>query len=269
MNLVYRKSLPVFIGFIVLFLLACNATFTVGYPTPTIALPTQIPAATVIPLSQQVTVISVPFIETNPGASFPQYTLTASTPQLTGSDDPRVRAFNQRLADLVEKEVDTWRQNFQQLPITPLSNGSSLEVPYSLVSQIGDLWSFKFDFSFYADTAAHPGLYSITLNYDLEQGRELALGDLFLANSNYLETVSKYCIAELQKQPYSQSFSLDGAAPTLENYRNWNITPDGLMITFDTYQVAPGASGPQVVLVPYDQLKAVMDPQGPLAEGIR
>jgi len=31
------------------------------------------------------------------------------------------------------------------------------------------------------------------------------------------------------------------------------------------YQVAPGASGPIQVLVPYEQLQTVIDPQGPLA----
>ena len=265
-----RKSILVFTSFIVLITLACNATFTVGYPTPTVPSPTPIPStATPVPLSQQVTLVSVPFVETNPGPNFPQYTITSSTPQLTGSDDPRVQVFNQRLSGLVEKEVDSWRQDFQQLPITPLSNGSSLEVTYSLVSQISDLWSFKFDFSFYADTAAHPGLYSITLNYDLNQGRELGLGDLFLSNSNYLETLSNYCLNELNKQPYSDSFTTKGANPTLENYRNWNITPDGLMITFDTYQVAPGAAGPQVIVVPWGQLSAEVDPHGPLASFIR
>jgi hypothetical protein len=102
------------------------------------------------------------------------------------------------------------------------------------------------------------------LNYDLAQNKELALGDLFLSNSNYLEVISNYCINELRKQPYSDVFTMEGVKPTLENYRNWNIIPEGLMVTFDTYQVAPGAAGPQVVVVPYGQLQAVIDPQGVL-----
>lgn len=259
-----KKSILVFTSITTLFVLACNATFTVGYPTPTAEPPTAIPTSTDIPLSEQVTVMSVPFIETDPGNGFPQYTLTTSTPQLNGSDDPRVTVFNQRLSDLVQKEVDNWRQDFRQLPLTPLSNGSSLQVMYTLISQTGDLWSFKFDFSFYADTAAHPGSYSITVNYDLGQGRELLLGDLFLPNSNYLEMISSYCLTELRKQPYSDSFTTSGADPTLENYRNWNITPDGLIITFDTYQVAPGAAGPQIVTVPYGELNTEINPSGPL-----
>jgi hypothetical protein len=262
MNKNVHKASYILLGYTLLFIiLACNALVL----TPTITPSSIPPTATSVPLSQQVTLVSLPFDETNQGPNFPTYTITSQTPQLTGSDDPRVLVFNQRLNDLIAKELDMWRQNFQQLPVTPLSNGSSLDVKYRLVSQTGDLWSFKFDFSFYADTAAHPGLYSMTLNYDLASGRELALGDLFLPNSNYLEAVSKYCIAELSKQPFFEGPFTEGANPSLENYRNWNITPDGLMITFDTYQVGPGAAGPQSVTVPYAELKSLIDPQGPLA----
>jgi len=267
-----KISIPVLCSVVLLVTLACNASFTVLNPTPTPVPPTLVPippTEIVIPLSQQVTLVSVPFEETDPGSTFPKYTLTAQTPQLTGSDDPRVQAFNQRLNDLVAREVDVWRQNFKQLPVTEFSNGSSLDVNYTPVSQMGELWGFKFDFSFYSDGAAHPGLNSITLNYDLGQGRELALSDLFLPNSNYLEVISNYCIAELRKQPFDDVFVTEGAKPTLDNYRNWNITPDGLMITFDAYQVAPGAAGPQTVNVPFDQVKNLINPQGPLSSFIQ
>ena len=265
MNPFTHKQTSIFISVLLFALLACNATFSVGVPTPTVVLPTPTFVPTSAPLiSQQVTLVSVPFNETNPGSTFPAYTLTAQTPQLTGSDDPRVVAFNQRLNDLVTKEVDIWRQGFQQLPVTPYSTGSSLDLKYTAIAQMGDLWSFKFDSAFYSDGAAHPGLNSMTLNYDLGQGRELTLGDLFLPNSNYLEAISNYCITELSKQPFFDGPFADGANPTPENYRNWNITPDGLMITFDTYQVGPGAAGPQQVNVPFGELKSMINPQGPI-----
>ena len=261
----HKGSFILLSGVLLFASLACNATFTVLNPTPTPIPPTPEPAqptATSIPLSQQVTLIAQPFEESNQS---PIYTLKAQTPQLTGSDDPRVLVFNQRLNELVQKEVDLHRQGFLQNPATPISNGSSLDVTYTLISQYADIWSLKFDFHFYSDGAAHPGLYSMTVNYDLRQSRELALSELFIPNSNYLEMISNYCIAELNKQPGFEGPFSEGANPTLENYRNWNITPNGLLITFDTYQVAPGASGPQTVIVPFGELQALIDPQGPLA----
>jgi len=266
----FHKRTILLISILILFLLACDATFSVLIPTPTLPAPTEPVPETAEPLiSQEVTLVSVPFIETNPGSNFPSYSITAQTPQLTGSEDPRVLAFNQRLSNLVTKEVEAYRQSFQELPVTPNSNGSFLEATYTIVSQIGDLWSFKFDFSFYADTAAHPGLNSLTLNYDLGQGRELTLADLFLPDSNYLEIISAYCIDELRKQPFAEAASLEGAQPTPENYRNWNIEPSGVLITFDAYQVAPGAAGPQTIVVPYGELTALIDPQSPLAVVVR
>lgn len=251
-----------FLSSMILFvILACNALGPVAAPTE---MPSPVPpTATSAPrLSQQLTMTSRTSEETN---QTPPFRITSQTPELTGSDDPRLIAFNQRLSDLVKKEVDTWRQSFLQNTMPDLSGGSSLDATYTRVSQIDDLWSFKFDFNFYSAGAAHPGLYSITLNYDLAQGKELGLADLFLPDSNSLETISQYCITELSKQPGFEGPFADGAQPTPENYRNWNITPDGLLITFDTYQVAPGASGPIQVLVPYDQLRGLINPQGVLA----
>jgi len=58
-----------------------------------------------------------------------------------------------------------------------------------------------------------------------------------------------------------------GGAPTTEDPRDVPLggPVQGLLITFDTYQVAPGAAGPQKIVVPYSELTAVIDPQGPLA----
>jgi len=256
-----NKSVLVFTSFFILTILACNATFTVGYPTSTTVPPTAIPTNTSIPLSSQVALVSQPYIETNQD---PAFTLTAQIPQLNGSDDPRVQMLNQILDEIAQKEIAVFREEFTRGPIVEVSTDSFLEVTYTLISQYDDIWSFKFFFNFYNNGAAHPGDFSHTVNYDLGAGRELTLGDLFLTNSNYLEIISNYCITEIRKQPYADSFTTSGADPTLENYRNWNITPDGLMITFDTYQVAPGAAGPQIVHVPYDQIQALIDPQGPL-----
>ena len=46
--------------------------------------------------------------------------------------------------------------------------------------------------------------------------------------------------------------------------REWKAG-GGLLISFDTYTVAPGAAGPQSVVVPYQELRAVAAPDGPLA----
>jgi hypothetical protein len=177
----------------------------------------------------------------------------------------RVVNFNTAMTNLANAEIDTFKKNVTELADTSVSPKSFLEGKYSLILQSGDLWSFKFDFSVYIAGAAHPYSYSLTVNYDLGQGRQLALADLFLPNSNYLEAISNYCINELNKRQIGFDILSEGAAPMPENYRNWNITNEGLMITFDQAQVTASAAGPQTVIVPYGELGAVINPQGPLA----
>src|SRR5690242_8199938 len=93
-------------------ILACNALVPVTSTPPTAPMiPTATIAVTARLLSQQVTLTSQPYKETN---QTPPFTITSQTPQLTGSNDPRVQSFNQRLNDLVSKEGDMWRQSFLQ-----------------------------------------------------------------------------------------------------------------------------------------------------------
>ncbi len=56
-----------------------------------------------------------------------------------------------------------------------------------------------------------------------------------------------------------------GASPRADNYRAVSITKKGLWVTFDPYQVAAYAAGPQHVLVPYSALKDIIKPDGPVA----
>jgi hypothetical protein len=122
----------------------------------------------------------------------------------------------------------------------------------------------------YADGAAHPFHYSLTVNYDLEQGRKLSLGDLFAEETGYLKVISSYCLAELSKRDIGFYGGFErGAEPTLDNYRNWSITNEGLMITFDEYQVAPYAAGAQTITVPYSELSTFINVQGPLVMVLR
>lgn len=116
---------------------------------------------------------------------------------------------------------------------------------------------------YYAAGAAHPGHYSYAINYDLRQGRLIELGDLFKPDAAYLAAISATCIADLKERGVLAWE--DGALPKAENYKTWNITPDGLQITFDEYQVTAYAMGPQTVIIPYAKLIDMARTDGPLA----
>lgn len=241
---------------------ACATGAQTATPTPTVTPPSQ------PPVSSQVTLTSISFKE---DGSSPRYTITVQTPRLAGSEDKRVIEFNLKVSELIQGEIDYFRENvLSHMPSAPVTSGSFFDVGYALVYQRGDLWSLKFNFFGYADGAAHPFHYSLTLNYDLEQGRKLSLGDLFAEDAKYLKTISSYCIAELSRRDIGFYGGFErGAEPTAENYRNWNITNEGLLITFDEYQVAPYAAGSQAVTIPYSELRPLINQQGPLVMVLR
>lgn len=230
-------------------------------PSATPAPPTE--TATPPPLSQIVTLTSEHFEESGQA---PNYTITSETPKLTGSEDPRVQAFNSTAANMVQGDVNEFTASLKYQPTVPITSGSFIDVKYEVLSPPGNILSIRFNVVGYGDGAAHPYHYSQTLNWDLEQGIEIPLFKLFQPDASFLQTISDYCKAELAGRDISFEAFSTGAEPTNENYRNWNITPDGLMITFDEYQVAAYAAGPQIVVIPWAQLSSILDPQGPVAQ---
>jgi hypothetical protein len=223
--------------------------------------PTAPPTSTAMPLFEQVAMQTTAWQET--GTPF-DYSIAADVPVLVGSKDPRVQNFNVEMKAVVDDAIATFKQNLAGLVPTPNSTTSTFEMHYNVVSPPGNLLSIRFTIQTYYSGAAHPGDSSRTVTYDLEAGKDVSMSDLFMPNADYLTPISKYCIAQLSTRDIGfQGFEL-GATATPENYRNWNVTADGLMITFDEYQVAPYAAGPQAVVVPYSELASLIDPKGPL-----
>jgi len=197
----------------------------------------------------------------------PPYTIKAQVPYLQGSDDARAQNFNLYLKQIVQNEIDSFKIGTLAYATTPpIVNGSMLEIQHSVVGQRGDIWSIQFLNYFYADGAAHPGHYSISVNYDLANGREVTLDELFLPGSDYLTVLADICKNDiLTRNPGFETF-ISGADPLPENYTRWNLSDDGfLIITFDEYQVAPYAAGPQTVNIPLSQLQSIANLNGVLS----
>jgi len=222
-------------------------------------------AATVLPptkppMVEPLALKSGPFSEEGQG---PNYTISAEIPYLDPSTDPSVQAYNATLKSIVDGEIAAFKGSLADLPAAPIMNGSSLDIKYQLIGQKGSFWSIQFNNNAYSDGAAHPFDYSISSNYDLKSGKALTLEDVFLPNSNYLQIIADYCKAELSKRDIAFDSFQTGADPLPENYKNWNVSNEGfLVITFDEYQVAPYAAGPQIVTIPFSALQSIQNPQG-------
>jgi hypothetical protein len=207
-----------------------------------------------------------------------KYEIDVEYPQLTGSTDPGAEKFNQAARGLVTKQVNAFRAQMadsagDENPVGS-DTGSDLGAGYTIALAQDDLISVQFDIGGYSAGAAHPNSYTDVINFDLRNGKQLKLADLFKSGAKYLQALSAYCIQDLKKQSKAKGEDgmLDddwiqrGASAEANNFHSWTITKNGLGVNFDSYQVAPYAAGPQFVLVPYAALKEIIKPDGPIAQ---
>lgn len=200
------------------------------------------------------------------------YEISAEYPQLTGGNNPNSEKFNQTARGFVTTKVGLFKKEMAleegEEPRPEGSMGSDLNIGYTVVLAQDDLISIRFDVGSYYQGAAHPNSYTEVINYDLKNGKQLKLSDLFKPGAKYLQALSAYSIGDLKKQGKDllPEQIESGAAPKADNYQSWNIGRKGLGINFDAYQVGPYAAGPQFVMVPYANLKDLISPDGPIAQ---
>jgi hypothetical protein len=205
-------------------------------------------------------------------------TLSAEYPELSGNAN--AAGFNQIAKARVMRSLAEFRRDLAGLTAADIKlseTGNYIDVAYGVEYADDDLISVNF-VEYLFTGGAHPNSGNFALTYDLKNGRELKLGDLFKPGSRYLTTIADYAIRDLKerKDPdngenlgFAQDIFEDGAKPTADNYRNWNVTKKGLLITFPPYQVAAYAFGPQTVIVPFSQLKDIARANGALMKAKR
>lgn len=227
-----------------------------------------------IALTGEVDIVSKQVKESNKKL---MYEIAVQYPQFEGGNNPNFEKFNQLVRGSVMKKVTGFKKDMVpeagEEPRPEGSMGSDLSVGYTVALAQDDVISVQFDVGSYYMGAAHPNSYTEVINYDLKNGKQLKLSDLFKPGAKYLQPIATYCIADLKKQRATEKgqgltdSEIDsGAAPTPKNYQSWTITRKGLGINFDAYQVGPYAAGPQFVMVPYANLKDLINPEGPIAQ---
>jgi hypothetical protein len=203
------------------------------------------------------------------------YSVNAEYPQLDG--DSHFDGFNKETRALITKDIAAFKTSETTGDAAGPSDlpgenqTSTFDAGYDFHLANDSLISVAFTEGTYSRGAAHGNSLTQVINYDVKSGKKIALADLFKDKSKYLSVISSYCQKELRdraKKPDAMVLEelIDpGAGPRADNYRAWNITKKGLWITFDPYQVAAYAAGPQYILVPYSALKDIIKPDGPIA----
>lgn len=209
------------------------------------------------------------------------YDLVVHYPQIVGTNsDANVKHFNELIQLFINKKIDSFKQDL----VNSASNAALIKIPsylkinYEMASFVSQsqqtrFISIRFGIDGYERGMAHPYYHTQVFNIDLGHDKVLALSDLFNADSNYLAKISAYCIQQLQAKKTSGvilpvEMIQHGASPKPENYKNWNLTLGGLLITFDEAQVAPRYFGAQEILIPNEYLKEIMTHQTACTIGI-
>lgn len=194
------------------------------------------------------------------------YEISVDYPQITGIRTPPTRRFNRWIRRKIHGYVNEFKaleraaevkDRRNRLPRANISE--ALGISYRIYYSDDLLISLRLTHSVMALGQMHPIDYYETINYDLKKGRPLRERDVF--KRGYLKVCSEYSRKEL-KEKYelmsSDEWSRDGTAPLPENFKNWNITPDGILISFEDYQIGPHSFGQAELIIPYPTLRPVM-----------
>jgi hypothetical protein len=193
-------------------------------------------------------------------------------PLIEGANTSGATGFNKAVLKIVEDSIKELKSDASESydKSNPDAPPSGVYVSHDVSYANDDFISVLFSVSSYSSGAAHPNSGSVTLNYDLRNGKEIKLADLFNSGTSYIPVISNYCIKALtvrlkKNEGLDEDTLKEGAGAKAENFASWNVTRKGLLFTFDPYQVAAYAFGPQEVLMPFTALKDILKTDSPVS----
>jgi len=183
------------------------------------------------------------------------YDLSASYPQLD-SRRPEARQFNKWIRTKVLRYVGHFRTQAEaeQRNKKALQQLWGLELSYDVCYSNERFISLRLNRVLMETGQMHPINYYETINYDLREARQLRARDIF--KRGYLKSLSNYTREYLREHyviPDQDSFNR-GTKPNIDNFVNWNIVPDGVLLSFEDYQVGPHTFGQPEFVVPFASL---------------
>jgi len=187
------------------------------------------------------------------------YDLSASYPHLD-SRKPEARQFNRWIRHKVLRYVRQFRTraDAEQRNKRALQQLWGLELSYDVCYSNERFISLRLSRVLMETGNMHPINYYETINYDLRQGRQLRTLDIF--KRGYLKSFSTYSRKYLREHYVitdEDSFNR-GTKPNSDNFVDWNIVPDGVLLSFEDYQVGPHSFGQPEFVVPSASLHGVV-----------
>ena len=199
-----------------------------------------------------------------------RYEIKVKYPELKGmsKEDAQVK-INSFIEYFITQSITDFKNEMEDWQIPEeLDFNSSFEFNYGIDNLKNDIYSIRIEnFSYYAG-AAHPNTYLSSMNFNLANGEYINFSELFRSDLDYLQYISDFCVFDLKAHGRENEIEFDddwlktGAGPVEDNFKNYNITEKGLIITFNNYQVGPYVIGQQEVLIPYEKITNIINLDG-------
>ncbi len=140
----------------------------------------------------------------------------------------------------------------------------TLQIMY-LIGSSRDTLSYIF--TVYENTGdTRKNVYFKTFVFDTTTGTNLSLNDIFVSNTDYLNTLSTLSYTSITKELPSlvnTRMITDGTSPNAVNFKNFFFDNNKLILLFPTYQVAGYAVGPQTVRIPTKNISSFLKQKYP------
>ena len=197
----------------------------------------------------------------------PLSTYAVQKVQLSGNEGSAAIAINAQLAAVPITFINSFYAEISQFGPSPTPTPPPSTLTCTVETKRVDtrIASWIYSCSTFPSGAAHSTEYSATLNFDTRTGTQLTLADLFTPGSNYLAVLSKEAIQQLSyQQGYQPDEAAQGAGPADKNFAHFDISNNGLEVTFDSYQVGPYSMGTPTIYYSWSDLATILNPNGPV-----
>lgn len=162
------------------------------------------------------------------------------------------------VANWIDEIIAGFKDDMEKNRVSPdMPDENSLIISYSLTAPSPKAASIALNVFSALAGYAHPGLNIMARTYSTDSGMRLGLSDMFRKPDRVLELLSAYCRNELEKRLGPDADKEMIKEGTIAHYNNFSclaLTPEGLRVHFQPYQVGPWSIGAQVVDVPLKEL---------------
>ncbi|MEZ5305825.1 MAG: DUF3298 and DUF4163 domain-containing protein [Pyrinomonadaceae bacterium] len=192
-----------------------------------------------------------------------KFSIEATYPKIETADGKALEAVNSAIFMHVDKAIYTFKEavkeNLEARENQPADMTYEIVIGYEVKQFDENILSLligNYEFT----GGAHPASWSDSYTFDLKNDARIYFDALF-QNEGYLNVLSTES-ARLLKEKIGKNaegyWIEDGTAPEPQNFQVWNITPEGFLITFNDYQVAPYVAGSFEVTIPYEKFATSM-----------